>query len=153
MIGRLGIKLAPGPVIFPFPSLSLRGYLISESASMSLCPVSTSVSFVSMSLFLSLSPFVCLSFSVYVVTIPVYFCVRMCLPFLSFFPGPYSSVFHSVCLSLCLLLLLFPLCLSPIYLCLLGSLSLSLSVCVSFSVTLYLSIVSVSLYVHLSVYL
>lgn len=73
----------------------------------------------------------------------------------SFSPVLYSSVFHSVCLSLRLLLLLFPVSFSFLSLCLTLFLSLSLtplthipsvflSVCVSLSVTMYLLFLSVS---------
>ena len=119
MMGRLWIKLAPGLVIFPFPSLSLRGYLISQSQHRCLHVLCLHLSLFCM--WLSFCVFIscCLSVIFYVVAFSVYFFENVVFLPLSFSPGLYFSV--SLCDSpFCLFLLLFPLYLSPIYLCLLG---------------------------------
>ena len=75
---------------------------------------------------LSLSPFF-LSIIFYIVSLSVYFCENVFFLPLSFSLGLCFSV--SLCDSpFCLFLFLFPLCLSLIYLCLLGCLFLSLSI-------------------------
>ena len=155
MTGRLRIKLAPELVIFPFPSLSLRGYLISQSQHR--FRVSIGISMSSFVSFSSVALFLCLSLShfflsviFYVVSLSVYFCENVFFLPLSFSLGLYFSV--SLCDSpFCLFLFLFPLCLSPIYLCLLGCLflSLSLSLCIPLCHSVCVSIVSECLCVSL----
>ena len=133
MTGRLRIKLVPGLVIFPFPSLSLRGYLISQSQHQCL-----HVLCLHLSLFLSVALFLCLSLS------PLFFvCHILCSHSLCIFLWECvfsSSLFFSRSLFFCFTLWISLLSISVAfpfvsfsYLCL----SLRLSVSVSFFKSVY----------------